>query len=59
MLLETAAEERRLPPRRLEYAAAAAASFRKQYQREQQLERGEGVPAWGDAWAVGKFQYGR
>ena len=57
-LIEDTAAERRLPPRRLTYASAAAAEFRQQYQREVR-ERGEGVPTWGDAWAVGKFQCGR
>ena len=59
-LIEDTAAERRLPPRRLTYATAAAAraAAGEQYQRELR-ERGEGVPTWGDAWAVGKFQCGR
>ena len=57
-MLEDTAEERRLRPRRLTYASAAAAAFRKQYQQELH-ERGEGVPTWGDAWAGENFRYGR
>ena len=57
-MLEDTAEERRLPPRRLTYASAAAAEFRKQYQQELR-ERGEGAPTWGDAWAGENFRYGR